>query len=113
MAQTVRSEELGAGEDVVTQVLWRQARARVLARRGEHDSARRLAEDAVARTGPTDMLMARGDALFDLAEVLELGGDPDGAAAALERALAEYEQKGVIPAIERTRARLAAFRAPA
>ena len=49
----------------------------------------------------------------DLAEVLELGGDSDGRAAALEQALADYEQKGVIPAIERTQARLAALRAPA
>ena len=56
---------------------------------------------------------SRGDALSDLAEVLELGGDPDGAAAALERALAEYEQKGSSRPSSARKARLAALRAPA
>jgi hypothetical protein len=107
------SEALGASDDISTQVLWRQARARVLARRAEHEAARVLAEQAVALADTTDHLIQRGDALADLAEVLELAGDANGATAALERALAEYEQKGVVPAIERTRARLAALRAPA
>jgi tetratricopeptide (TPR) repeat protein len=112
-AATRRSEALGASGDVITQVLWRQARAVFLARRGEHPAAESLAREAVARADRTDALVTRGDALADLAEVLELGGDAEGAAAALERALAEYERKGVIPEIERTRARLAALRAPA
>ena len=94
-------------------MLWRQALARVLARRGEQGEAPKLAREAVAQAETTDMLWVRGDAWSDLAEVLELGGDAAGAAAALERALAEYEQKGVIPAIERTKARLASLRAPA
>jgi hypothetical protein len=113
MTQTRRSEELGASDDVITQVQWRQERARVLARRGEHTAARRLIDDAVAFVEKTDMLWARADAFEALADVLLLTGDSDGAAAALERALAEFEQKGVIPAIERTRARLTALRAPA
>jgi class 3 adenylate cyclase/tetratricopeptide (TPR) repeat protein len=108
-----RARELGASDDTITQVLWRQALARVLARRGEHEAARELAREAVTRAETTDMLWSRGDAWFDLAEVLELSGDLDGATAALERAFAEYEQKGVSPAIERTRARLAALRTPA
>jgi tetratricopeptide (TPR) repeat protein len=106
---SIRSERLGADDDVVTQVLWRQTRARVLARRGEHDAARRLAAEAVELADSTDMLIQRGHALADLAEVLELGGDVVGAAAALERALAEYERKGVPPAVEQARARLAAL----
>jgi class 3 adenylate cyclase len=112
-ACTRTSEALGAGDDIITQVLWRQARARVLARRGQHGAAGRLAEEAVALAEPTDMLLARGYAFTDLAEVRQLAGDTDGAAAALERALAEYERKGVVPAIERTQGRLAALRAPA
>jgi tetratricopeptide (TPR) repeat protein len=107
------ADELGASDDAVTQVLWRQARARVLARRGEHHAAVALAQDAVSRADLTDMLAVRGDCLADLGEVLELAGDADGAAAALGRALANYEQKGVIPAIEQTQARLVALRAPA
>ena len=109
---TQRSRELGASDDIVTQVLWRQALARVLARRGEFEAAQLLAREAIARAESTDMLWTRGEARFDLADVLELAGDPDGAAAALERALDEYTQKGVIPAIERTQARLATLRAP-
>jgi class 3 adenylate cyclase/tetratricopeptide (TPR) repeat protein len=108
-----RARELGASDDTITQVLWRQALARVLARRGEHEAAQELAREAVTRAETTDMLWSRGDAWFDLAEVLELGGDEGGAAAALDRALTEYGQKGVLPAIERTRARLATLRAPA
>jgi tetratricopeptide (TPR) repeat protein len=110
---THRAEELGAGDDIVTQVLWRQTRARVLARRGECEAGLALAREAVALSDATDALVMRGDSLADLAEVLELAGDLDGAAAALERALAEYGQKGVVPAIEQTKARLAALRAPA
>ena len=107
------SRDLGASDDIATQMLWRQALAHVLARRGEHDEAQKLAREAVTRADTTDMLWVRGDAWSDLAEVLELGGDSAGATAALERALADYDQKGVIPAIERTQARLAALRAPA
>jgi tetratricopeptide (TPR) repeat protein len=113
MVQTERSEELGASDDVITQVAWRQERARVLARRGEHAAARRLIDDAVAFVERTDMLWARAEAFEALADVLELTADSGGAASALERAQAEFEQKGIIPAIERTRARLTALRAPA
>ncbi len=112
-AQTRRSEKLGDDDDVITQVQWRQERARVLARRGDHVAAQELAREAVARVEQTDMSWSRGEAFGALADVLELSGDANGASAALERALAEYEQKGVIPAIERTQGRLAALRAPA
>src|SRR5262249_9143284 len=54
-----------------------------------------------------------GDAGAELADVLELAAHADGATDAVQRALATYEQKGVVPEIERTRARLAALRAPA
>jgi tetratricopeptide (TPR) repeat protein len=107
------SKATGASDDAVTQMLWRQALALVLTRRGEHAAAEQLAREAIAAGEGTDMLLHLGDAWFDLAEVLELAGDVDGAAAALERALAHYEQKGIVPAIERTRARLAALRTPA
>jgi len=107
------SNATGASDDAVTQMLWRQALALVLARRGDHTAAEHLAREAVGVGRDTDMLLHIADAWFDLAEVLELASDADGAAAALERALAEYEQKGVVPAVQRTLARLAALRAPA
>jgi hypothetical protein len=47
-------------------------RAKVLARRGEHAEADRLAREAVALSDETDQLDTQGDAYADLAEVLEL-----------------------------------------
>src|SRR5262245_17405672 len=107
-----RIEDTGTSDDAVTQMLWRQALALVLARRGEHTAAEELAREALGAARHTDMLLHIGDAWSDLGDVLELAADADGATDALQRALATYEQKGVVPEIERTRARLAALRAP-
>ena len=87
-------------------MLWRQVRAKVLARRGEHAEAERLAREAVAIGDETDMLDAQGDAYADLAEVLLLAGKRDEAAAALEQALERYERKGNVVMAARTRDRL-------
>jgi len=102
-----RAAELGASDDAVTQMLWRQVRAKVLARRSEHAEAERLARAAVAVCEETDMLDAQGDAYADLAEVLLLAGQPDEAAAALEQALERYERKGNLVSAGRARERLA------
>ena len=67
-AQTAPSEER------LPQMLWRQARGKVLARRGELEEGERLAREAVALAEETDMLNAHADALLDLAEVLALAG---------------------------------------
>src|SRR5207253_4388205 len=75
-----RAAELGASDDAFTQMLWRQARAKVLARRGEHAEAERIAREAAAIGEDTDMLDAQGDTHADLAEVLLLAGRPDEAA---------------------------------
>ncbi len=80
------------------------------ARRGVRSSPR----EAVARADTTDMLVGAGRRLVQTSpRCSSSAATPTAPTAALERALAEYEQKGVIPAIERTRARLAALRAPA
>ena len=104
-----RSAELGASDDVITQMLWRQARAKVLARRGDNAAAESLAREAVAMCDTTDMLDVQGDAYADLGEVLLLSGKPDEAAAALEQALERYERKGNLVSAGRTRERLAAL----
>jgi class 3 adenylate cyclase/tetratricopeptide (TPR) repeat protein len=101
-----RSEELGASDDAYTQMLWRQVKAKMLARRGEHAEAERLAREAVAIGEKTDLLDAQGDAYADLGEVLSLAGKPDEAAAALEQALVRYERKGNLVMAGRARARL-------
>jgi hypothetical protein len=56
------------------------------------------------------MLDAEANAYADLAEVLELGGDVDGAEAALEAALTRYERKENLPSANRVRARLGGLR---
>ena len=92
-------------EERIPQMLSRQARAKLLARRGELEEGERLAREAVALAEETDMLNAHADALIDLAEVLALAGeDPQ---AELEQALALYERKGNLVMAERTRSRLA------
>jgi tetratricopeptide (TPR) repeat protein len=103
-----RAAELGASDDAGTQMLWRQARAKVLARRGEYAEAERLAREAVAIGAETDLLNWQGDANADLAEVLLLSGTTDAAAAALEQALDRYERKGNLVMARRTRDRLTA-----
>jgi len=102
-----RSEELAASDDVATQMLWRRARARVLAHRGELTEAERLMREALALLKQTDMLNDQADARMDLAEVLEVAGKTDEAGAALEQALALYERKGNLVTAERARAMLA------
>jgi len=102
-----RAEELGGSDDVWTQMLWRQARAKVLARRGEHAEAQRIAREAASIGDGTDILDMQGDAYADLAEVLLLGGKPDEAAVALKQGLDRYERKGNLVMAERTRKRLA------
>ena len=101
-----RSEELGASDDMFTQMLWRQVRAKVLARRGEHPEAERLVREAVAIGEKTDLLDPQGNVYADLAEVLLLAGKPDEEVAALEQALARYERKGNVVMAGRAQTRL-------
>jgi len=102
-----RSAELGASDDAFTQIDWRQVRAKVLARRGEHAEAERVARESVAIGEGTDFLNGQADAHAALGEVLALAGQPPEAAAALATALERYERKGNLISAARTRARLA------
>jgi len=96
--------------DLVTQMLWRQAKALVLARRGEHDAAARLAQEALAIGGQTQSLTEQADAYWDLAEALLLAGRPDEVAEALRQALDRYQRKENLVMAERTRRKLEALR---
>jgi tetratricopeptide (TPR) repeat protein len=106
-----RAAELGAAEDAITQMLWRQARARVLARRGEFAEAERLAREAVEIGEGTEDLNSKAETWADLGEVLALAGRPQEAAEALEQALVRFEAKENLVLAGRTRERLAAVRA--
>ena len=100
-----RAAELGASDDALTQMLWRQAKATVLARRGEHAEAERLAREAVAIGDATDMIDAQADTYADLGDVLVLASTANQAAAAFDEAHARYKRKGNIVMAERMRTR--------
>ena len=102
-----RAAELGASDSPWQGKLWRQVRAKVLARRGEHAEAERLAREAVTISEKTGFLDGQGDAYADLGEVLLLGGKLDEAAAALEQAHERYARKGNVVSAQRAQARLA------
>jgi class 3 adenylate cyclase/tetratricopeptide (TPR) repeat protein len=108
-AWAARAAELGGSEDADTQMLWRQVRAKVLARRGEHAEALRLAADAIAIGEQSDHVYFRANARADLAEVHVTAGDRQEAVNALEQALALYEAKGNVTMAERTQARILAL----
>jgi tetratricopeptide (TPR) repeat protein len=102
------SRDAAAGDDLSAQVLWRVVRAKILARQDRHEEAEALAREAVELVAKTDYLTYHGDALLDLAEVLQLGGRPDDAEEAVRGALDLYEEKGNLVSAERARSRLPA-----
>jgi tetratricopeptide (TPR) repeat protein len=103
---TRECEEASRPNDVHSQILWRSTRAKVIARSGEFDAAERLAREAVEFAAESDFYLAHADALMDLAEVLELRGESDAAAVAIQEAMRFYELKGNLAATERARALL-------
>ena len=103
--------ELGDEQDVWTQALWRQVQARVLAHRGLHAEAERLAREAVDVTGRSDAPGWKADARCDLAEVLAAAGRTDEAADAFEQAFDLYERKKNLAMAAQVRSRLESLRA--
>jgi tetratricopeptide (TPR) repeat protein len=101
-----RGRELGHDEDIWTQQTWRQTQALVHSARSHHAEAERLARKAVGFSLRGDSPLKQGEALRDLAEVLNAAGKKDDAADALEQALECYERKGNVPDAARVRVRL-------
>ena len=100
------SAELAAGDDLITQVLWRGVRARCLAVDGRLDEAERLAREAVTLAETTDFVNQRADALVDLGIVLGRLSRAEDAQATFGEAIRLYEQKGNIVAADRVRSDL-------
>ncbi len=98
--------EIAAADDVEPQMRWRAVLARILARRGEHGDAERLAREAVALVEATEYLDSHAGTLMALADVLRLAGRLDEGVAAVEQALALYERKGNVVVAVRSRALL-------
>jgi class 3 adenylate cyclase/tetratricopeptide (TPR) repeat protein len=88
------AERLAASDDLVSQALWRSARARLLAQRGELELALAMGRHAVGSLDGTDTAISQADALLALFEVLAAAGQPDEAAACAEEAIELLERKG-------------------
>jgi tetratricopeptide (TPR) repeat protein len=82
-------------------------RALGLARLGRLDEAEGFGHEAVAFAEGTEYLGFHGDALFALAEILQLTGRSAEAATALEAAAGLFERKGNVVSEARARAVLA------
>jgi class 3 adenylate cyclase/tetratricopeptide (TPR) repeat protein len=106
------SEDAAATDDVYSQIVWRQARALALARRGRSDEALALAQDIVALAEPSDDCRLVSMACEDVAEVYRLADRTGEAAAALERAIDVWDRKAAPFVADRLRARLAELTAP-
>ena len=103
------SEERAAASDLLTQIIWRSVRARVLANRGNIDQAEPLARQAVSLAEHTDFLNQRADALVDLAHVLRQAGRHEEARSTGAEALDLYEQKANSVAAASARSLLASL----
>ncbi|TIS56678.1 BTAD domain-containing putative transcriptional regulator [Mesorhizobium sp.] len=97
------SAKLSAAGDLLTQVLWRGVRARILARRGQLEEAETLAREAVLLAERTDFLAHHGDTLVDLAHILQGAGREHEAAAAAAEGLHLHEKKGNLVAVRKIR----------
>ncbi len=95
------SEEAAAADDLISQILWRSSRAKVLANRGEVERAIELARDAVGLAHSTDFPNTQGDALLDLARILAFAGRGDEAREVAHEAARRFAAKGNIAAVER------------
>ncbi len=94
LEMTRLSDAAASPDDIASHVVWRGTRAKVLARRGDSETALKLAREAVALLKDTDLVNTHADACADLAATLLLLGREDEAAAARASALSLYEAKG-------------------
>jgi class 3 adenylate cyclase/predicted ATPase len=93
-------------DDTDAQIVLLRARSLLAANLGSLDEAEGFARRANERAERTDDLSLRGGVLADLATLHELSGRPEEAKAALEEALALFEQKGNVVMAKRVRERL-------
>jgi DNA-binding SARP family transcriptional activator/class 3 adenylate cyclase len=89
------SEEAASEDDVVSGVLWRGTRGKVLVRAGKTRLADELVNTAVALAQETDFLMLHADALADRANVRVALSRPQEAVGDLGSAITLYERKGI------------------
>jgi ATP/maltotriose-dependent transcriptional regulator MalT len=100
------AERAGTTDDIVTQVIWRGVKAKVLAHDGAFEQAERLARKAVEIVEPTDLLSHRADAMLDLGEVLRMCSRKDESDDAIRTGISLHERKGNVAAAAGARSRL-------
>jgi class 3 adenylate cyclase/tetratricopeptide (TPR) repeat protein len=88
------AERAAPSDEVVAQATARAARGKALARLGRVEQAVTAARSAFDIVSGTGLSTVEADTLLDLAEELELLGDPIGARMAATDALTRYERKG-------------------
>ena len=104
MQLTERVARSALADDLDPQVAWRRVQAKVLAQRGDFETAEPLARTAIELAERSDYTDLQARAIEDLAEVLRLAGRSQEALVELERATALHEQKGNVVSAARTRA---------
>ena len=104
-----RSRDLSAEDDFASHAAWRMARARVRSHRGDHEGALEDADAAVSIHDTTDYIAWQAEGEEVRGMVLAASGRTADATAALEHSIELFERKGVVPAVERVRGRLASL----
>ncbi|MDQ6687880.1 MAG: winged helix-turn-helix domain-containing protein [Actinomycetota bacterium] len=91
-----RCRALAGDEDVVSQILWRTAAARIALARGRPDAAEKLLDAAASRAAKTDLLVVKGDIhLIRAMQQRQLGNVAD-ASRCLDRGARAYRGKGSV-----------------
>jgi class 3 adenylate cyclase/tetratricopeptide (TPR) repeat protein len=98
------AERAAPSDEIVAQATARAARGKALARLGRVEQAVTAARSAFDIVSGTGLSTVEADVLLDLAEVLELLGDPIGARLAASDALSRYQRKGNVISGARARA---------
>ncbi len=107
LALTEVAERTAADDDVDAQVLWRSARAPIVARAGSVAAAEAMAREALALARTTEVPTLLADALFELASVLAIAARAPEARAAFDEAAALYRAKGDVVSAARCQTRAA------
>ena len=107
------ADATGSPDDVITQTLILEVRAKLCSRRGNQTEAKALARAAVDLVSQTDMLEATAASKLNLAGVLQAAGSDAEAIEEIRAAVELYERKRHLVGAARARTLLESARLPA
>jgi hypothetical protein len=96
-----------ADDDMVSQIGFRSVLSKILAQKGDTEAATALAEEVLALVSRIPEAGAHADSLNDVAETFAITGASDRAIPLWRTALAQYERKKDLPAVQLIQRRLA------